>query len=72
MDEAAEDVVTLNASDGRTSESWLGNLEQEPPVWPLLVVVTDVGAEYVFGLALRDDEQVVEAFGPQARDPGFG
>src|SRR6202140_4808828 len=72
VDETAEDVVALNATHKGRGDGGHGNLQPEAPVRPCPVVVADVRVQDVFELAVRDYEQVVEAFGSQALDPSLG
>ncbi len=56
MDEAAEDVVTLDGPNGKLDDAGLGNLEPQASVRPRPGVVLDVGAQHGLELAVREDE----------------
>ena len=46
--------------------------EVEAAVWPVTVVVGDVGSQDGFEMASPEDEDPVEAFAPDGVDPAFG
>jgi hypothetical protein len=72
VNEAAEDLVALNATNQGSGGDRHGNLQLEAPMWARRIVVVDVDVQDPFQLAVRDNEQVVEALGPQALDPALG
>jgi hypothetical protein len=41
-------------------------------MWPLLVVVIDVGTQHPVEVAIARDQQPVEAFGSHGPDPALG
>ena len=46
--------------------------EVEAAVWPVTVVVGDVGSQDGVEMASPEDEDPVEAFAPDGADPAFG
>jgi hypothetical protein len=70
--EAAEAVAALDVAAGRFELWRLGRLECESAVGALAGVVLEVDAEDSFGAAAADDQEVVEAFGPDGADDPLG
>jgi hypothetical protein len=71
--EAAEAVAALDVALGRRFELWrCGRLECESAVRALAGVVLDVDAKDSFEVAAADDQEVVEAFGPDGADEPLG
>jgi hypothetical protein len=44
----------------------------ERAVWPVLVVMSDVGRKDVVEVTAAEDQEPVEAFAPNASDPALG
>src|SRR5215216_4767715 len=59
------------ASEGRF-DSRIRRLQPERPVWAMGVVVLDVDPQHLLEVAAADDQQPVQALGPDRPDPAFG
>jgi hypothetical protein len=71
MDEAAEAIAAQDRAVGVDVPDWwpaLGYLKFEPAVWPLLVVVIDVGVQHRLEMAFAQDEDPVETLSPNSPD----
>jgi len=72
MDEPAEQVTTFDVASWIAVDRWPWRLETETTVRPGRVVMLDIGAKCLFQLTMREDEQVVEAFGSYRLDSALG
>jgi len=71
MDEAAEAIAAHDGAVGVDVPDWwtaLGYPKIEPAVWPLLVVVIDVGLQHRLEMTFAHDEDPVEALGANSPD----
>jgi hypothetical protein len=73
VDETAELVAAAYLALMRSLRSLVlfGRLEFEGAVWPLALVVVDVGVEYAFEVATVEDQEPVEALGAHGSDEAF-
>jgi hypothetical protein len=72
VDETAENVVTLYAPDRELGESSFWGPELKASVRSCPVIVPEVSAEHAVELAVREDQQVVQALGTKGFDPALG
>jgi hypothetical protein len=72
----AADVIEIDHLNHRALVAGRRFAERRPlrecAVWPVLVVMGDVGREGVLEVAAAEDQQAVEAFAADAADPALG
>jgi hypothetical protein len=65
------DLGRLIVADEGRSGAWVRRLKAKRPVRPMGVVVLNVDSEHVLEVAASEDQQPIQALGPDGADPPF-